>query len=231
MGVINPTRGVIEPASPSLLSETAIVAGIAKATLGEKTPIDWTAFTGNYDLIRDKIEAVVPGFPSYNARIRLGTFYLPNPPRDERRFDTPSGKAVFIPHRLTRTDVPDGQLLLTTIRSHDQFNTSIYAEDDRYRGIFNGRRVIFMNEDDVKEAGLMQGQLVDITSHHKGQQRHAKTFMVAPYPIPRGNAAAYYPETNVLVPLESTADESNTPTSKSIPITVSPSTEQRPVRG
>lgn len=230
MGVINPTRGVIEPTAPTLLSETAIISGIAAATLGEKNPVDWKELTGNYDLIRTKIEAVLPGFHSYNERIRLGTFYLPNPPRDERRFETESGKAVFMTHPLTRTEVPPGHLLLTTVRSHDQFNTTIYAEDDRYRGIFNGRRVIFMNEDDIKASGLVQGQLVDITSHHKGQQRHAKTFMVAPYSLPKGCAAAYYPETNVLVSIDSTAEESNTPISKSILITVSPSLETKPVR-
>lgn len=211
MGVINPTRGVIEPASPLLLSETAIVVGLAKTVLGPENPVNWDAYLGNYDLIRDKIEAVVPGFPAFNARIRLGTFYLPNPPRDERRFETPSGKAVFMPHPLIHVEVPPGHFVLTTIRTHDQFNTTIYAEDDRYRGIYNGRRVVFMNEEDMAEAGLMQGQLVDLTSHFRGQQRHAKTFMVAPYPIPRRCVAGYYPETNVLVPLDSTADESNCP--------------------
>ncbi len=227
MGEINPTRGVIEPASPKLLSETAIVGGLAKATLGPTTLIDWDAFVADYDLIRDKIEAVVPGFPAFNRRIREGTFYLPNPPRDERRFPTESGKAVFIPHELTRVEVPPDHLLLTTVRSHDQFNTTIYAEDDRYRGIYNGRRVIFMNEEDMAARGLAQGELVDITSHFRGQRRHAPKFMVAPYSLPRGCAAAYYPETNVLVPIDSTADGSNCPTSKSIVITVSSSPDQR----
>jgi molybdopterin-dependent oxidoreductase alpha subunit len=226
MGVIGPTRGVLEPCSPHLLSEVAIVAGIAKAVLGPKRPIDWDAYVANYDIIRDKIEAVVPGFPSYNDRIREGTFYLPNPPRDERKFATPSGKAVFIPHELTHTSVEPGQFLLATIRSHDQFNTSIYGLDDRYRGVFNGRRVIFLNEDDMRDAGLMQGQLVDLTSHFKGETREAKKFMVAPYPIPRRCAAAYYPETNVLVANGSVADVSNCPASKSITITISPSPDQ-----
>jgi molybdopterin-dependent oxidoreductase alpha subunit len=227
MGVVNPTRGVIEPASPDLLSETAIVCGIAKATLGPQYPIDWDMYSANYDLIRDKIEAVVPGFPAFNERIRQGTFYLPNPPRDERRFETPSGKAVFMPHELSRAEVPPGHLLLTTVRSHDQFNTTIYAEDDRYRGIYNGRRVIFMNQEDLVERGLTQGEFVDITSHFKGETRFAPSFMVAPYPLPRGCAAAYYPETNVLVPIDSTADVSNCPTSKSIVITVASSADQR----
>lgn len=229
MGVINPTRGVIEPASPHLLSETAIVAGLAKATLGPTTPIDWDAYVANYDLIRAKIEAVVPGFHAFNERIRQGTFYLPNPPRDERRFETESGKAVFMAHPLTRIEVPPGRYLLTTLRSHDQFNTTIYAEDDRYRGIYNGRRVLFMNEADVAAAGLMQGQLVDITSHYDGRERHARTFMIAPYSIPRGCVATYYPEGNVLVPLESTADQSNCPTSKSVIVSIAPSTATHPI--
>ena len=228
MGVINPTRGHLEPASEHLLNEVAIVAGLAKELLGPTNPISWDEYMTNYDLIRDKIEAVVPGFSSYNDRIRVGTFYLPNPPRDERRFETESGKAVFIPHALSKTRPEPGQYLMTTIRSHDQFNTSIYGLDDRYRGIYNGRRVIFMNEEDMKEAGLVQGELVDITSHFHGQERTAEKFMVAPYPIPRRCAAGYYPETNVLVPLDSVAEVSNCPASKSIPITVRPSADQRP---
>ena len=227
MGVINPSRGNLEPASPYLLSEAAIVGRLAKALLGPTNPIPWDDYVGNYDLIRDKIEAVVPGFASYNDRIRVGTFYLPNGPRDERKFDTPSGKAVFIPHPLSKTAPRPGQYLMTTIRSHDQFNTSIYGLDDRYRGIYNGRRVIFMNEEDMKEAGLVQGELVDITSHFEGQERKAERFMVAPYPIPRRCTAGYYPETNVLVPIKSVAEQSNCPASKSIVVSVRPSEDQR----
>jgi molybdopterin-dependent oxidoreductase alpha subunit len=226
MGVVSSTRGVLEPCSPHLLSEAAIVAGIAKAVLGEKRPVDWDACAGNYDLIRDMIEAVIPGFEGFNALIRKGTFYLPNPPRDSRTFDTPSKKAVFIPHELSRVTVAPGQFLLATIRTHDQFNTSIYGLDDRYRGIFNGRRVIFLNEQDMADSRLVQGQLVDLTSHFNGETREAKQFMVAPYPIPRGCAAAYYPETNVLIPIGSVAEQSNTPTSKSIAITLAPSQDQ-----
>ncbi len=224
MGVINPTRGVLEPCSPRLLSEVAIVAGVAKAVLGPKRPIDWDAHVANYDLIRDKIEAVIPGFPAFNDRIREGTFYLPNSARDERVFDTPSKKAVFIAHPLSKTSAAPGEYLMTTIRSHDQFNTSIYGLDDRYRGIYNGRRVVFMNEDDMKEEGLMQGQWVDLASHFRGQERRAEQFMVAPYPIPRRCVATYYPEANVLVPIDSVADQSNCPTSKSVSITIRPST-------
>jgi len=228
MGVISSSRGNLEPASGTLLSEPAIVARLARAVLGPKAPIDWEAHAANYDLIRDKIAAVVPGFASFNSRIREGIFYLPNPPRDERRFATPSGKAVFKPHPLTRAPIPPGHYLLTTMRSHDQFNTSIYGLDDRYRGIYNGRRVIFLNADDMRDAGLVQGQLVDITSHFAGRERHAEQFMVAPYDIPRRCAAAYFPEANVLVPNASVADESHCPASKSIPITLRASAVQRP---
>jgi molybdopterin-dependent oxidoreductase alpha subunit len=227
MGVINPTRGNLKPASNKLLSEVAIVAGLAKAVLGPKTPIEWDAYVANYDLIRNKIEAVIPGFAGFNDRIRAGTFYLPNPARDERRFETSTGKANFMAHPLSRKRPEPGQYLLATIRTHDQFNTSIYGLDDRYRGIYNGRRVIFMNEEDMKEEGLVQGQIVDLTSHFEGVTRFAASFMVAPYAIPRRCTAAYYPETNVLVPLDSTADGSNTPTSKSIAITIKASAEQR----
>ncbi len=226
MGVINPTRGSLPPCSPQLRSEIAIIAGLAKATLGARTSANWDALVGNYDLIRDKIEAVVPGFSGYNQRIRQGTFYLPNGPRDERKFPTPSGKAVFMPHALSRVTAEAGQYILTTLRSHDQFNTSIYGLDDRYRGIYNGRRVLFMNADDMQEARLVQGQLVDLTSHFKGQQRHAPSFMLAPYPIPRGCTATYFPEGNVLVPLDSVADQSNCPTSKSVIITITASADQ-----
>ncbi len=226
MGVINPTRGNLPPSSPHLLSETAIVAGLAKAVLGAKRPIDWDAHAGNYDLIRDQIEAVIPGFTNFNRRIRAGTFYLPNGPRDERKFATPSGKAVFIAHTLSRATIEPGQYLLTTMRTHDQFNTSIYGLDDRYRGIYNGRRVLFMNEDDMRDAGLVQGQLVDLTSHFNGRQRHAPSFMLAPYSIPRGCTATYFPEGNVLVPLDSRADISGTPTSKSVIITIAASADQ-----
>jgi molybdopterin-dependent oxidoreductase alpha subunit len=226
MGVINPTRGHLRPASDRLLSEPAIVAGIAKQLLGPRHPIDWDAYVADYNLIREKIDAVIPGFTSFNDRIREGTFYLPNGPRDERKFDTPSGKAVFIAHPLSRVELQHGQYLMTTIRSHDQFNTSIYGLDDRYRGIYNGRRVIFMNEEDMREARLAQGQVVDLTSHFHGKLRHARRFMVAPYPLPRRCTATYFPETNVLVSLDSVADKSNCPASKSVVITVQPSADQ-----
>jgi len=229
MGIINPSRGRLDPPSKDLMSEPAIVAGLAKATLGSKVSVDWAALAANYDLIRDHVEKVIPGFDAFNERIRKGPFYLPNAPRDHRRFATPSGKAEFTVHKLPRETLAPGQFVMMTIRTHDQFNTTIYGLDDRYRGIFNGRRVIFMNPDDVAAAGLVQGQLVDLTSHFNGVERHAPSFMVAPYPIPRRCTATYFPETNVLVPIDSVAETSNTPTSKFIVITVRSSERQVPV--
>jgi molybdopterin-dependent oxidoreductase alpha subunit len=229
MGIINPSRGRFEPASAELLSEPAIVARLAKATLGPSRPMDWDSLLGDYGRIRDHIERVVPGFDSFNTRILQGPFYLPNAARDKRRFDTPSGKAVFTVHSFPREPVPPGRFIMMTIRSHDQFNTTIYGLDDRYRGIFNGRRVIFMNAEDVEQSGLVQGQLVDLTSHFSGVERKAPQFMVAPYPMPRGCAATYFPETNSLVPIDSVAEVSNTPTSKFVVISVAASATQVPI--
>jgi molybdopterin-dependent oxidoreductase alpha subunit len=223
MGIINPSRGRFEPASRELLSEPAIVARLAQATLGADRPVSWTGLSGDYDRIRAHIERVVPGFDAFNERIRKGPFYLPNAPRDHRKFDTPSGKAVFTVHYIAKESLGPGQLVMMTLRSHDQFNTTIYGLDDRYRGIYNGRRVVFMNAEDVAHAGLVQGQLVDLTSHYRGTERKAPRFMVAPFPIPRGCAATYFPEANVLVPIDSVAEVSNTPTSKYVVITVHPS--------
>ncbi|HEY4299754.1 MAG TPA: FdhF/YdeP family oxidoreductase [Candidatus Didemnitutus sp.] len=225
MGIINSSRGRLTPASEHLLSEPAIVAGLAVATLGPRRPVDWAGLAGNYDRIRDHIERVVPGFDSYNERIKQGPFYLPNAPRDQRKFDTSTKRANFTVHAIPRNTLLPGQFVMMTIRSHDQFNTTIYGLDDRYRGIFNGRRVIFMNEQDLADHGLVQGQLVDLTSHFNGVERTAPCFMVAPYRIPRGCTATYFPETNVLVPIDSVADVSNTPTSKYVVITVRPTAD------
>ncbi|HVZ31027.1 MAG TPA: molybdopterin dinucleotide binding domain-containing protein, partial [Polyangiaceae bacterium] len=176
-----------------------------------------------YDRIRDHIEHVVPGFYQYNRRVRdPGGFYLPNGPR-EGRFTTPSGRARFTVHPIPEHDLAGGKLLLTTVRSHDQFNTTIYGEVDRYRGIHGGRRVIFLNREDMHARGLVDQQWVDIISHHRGEQRRAARFKVVPYPIPQGCAAAYFPETNVLVPVTSVAEGSNQPASKSLSITLEPS--------
>jgi molybdopterin-dependent oxidoreductase alpha subunit len=225
MGVISSSRGSLAPGSDHLLSEPAIVAGLAKASLGNKTPVDWDALIGDYDLIRDHIEHVVPGFDRFNARIKQDTFYLPNGPRDQRKFNTTTGKAIFTTHTIAEEKLEPGRLIMMTIRTHDQFNTTIYGLDDRYRGVYNGRRVVFMNQEDVAELGLVQGQLVDLTSHFQGEERVAPRFMVAPYSIPRGCTATYFPEANVLVPVGSVADVSNTPTSKFVVISVKPTAD------
>jgi molybdopterin-dependent oxidoreductase alpha subunit len=219
------SKGIFKPASEHLRSEPWIVANLAKATLGPRSTIDWEAMIADYDNIRDSISRVIDGFENYNERIRRpGGFYLPNPPR-EGRFTTESGKARFKSSGLEKTTLEKGRLLLTTIRSHNQFNTTIYDLDDRYRGIEGERRVVLLNPDDIAEQGLKTGQVVDLTSHFVDGERHAHGFIVVPYPIPRDCAAAYFPEANPLVPLASTADRSSTPTSKSIVISVQPRDE------
>jgi molybdopterin-dependent oxidoreductase alpha subunit len=226
MGVVQSSRGSLEPASDELLSEPAIVARLARATLGEKSKVDWEAMVADYDLIREAIEKVIPGFEDYNLRVRQpGGFYLPNAARDGE-FMTATGKANFTVHEIPRRCLAPGQFLMMTIRSHDQFNTTIYGLDDRYRGILNERRVVMLNQEDIKEAGLAAGQAVDLTSHFEGEERHARRFIVVPYSIPRRSAATYFPEANVLVAVGSVAEKSNTPASKSVVISINPSTSQ-----
>ncbi len=223
MGVVHQSRGVLPPASDQLKSEPAIVAGIAHATLLGRTKVDWLGLIEDYDRIREHIEHVVPGFTQYNRRVRdPGGFYLPNGPRDGK-FTTKSGRARFTVHPIPKHDLADDELLLTTVRSHDQFNTTIYGENDRYRGIENGRRVIFLNALDIEARGLTAGHFVDLVSRFGRERRRAERFKVVPYEIPAGCAAAYYPETNVLVAVDSVSDGSNQPASKSIVITLQPS--------
>jgi anaerobic selenocysteine-containing dehydrogenase len=177
----------------------------------------------NYDRIRDHIEHVVPGFENYNHRVREGGgFYLPNAPRDKQEFPTKDKKAHFFVHPIPHADLKPGELMMMSVRSHDQFNTTIYGETDRYRGIQNGRRVIFMNPLDLRELGLVDGQWVDLISHFEGEQRMAKQFKIVEYEIPPRCCATYYPESNPLVPLRHVAEGSNQPASKSIVITLSP---------
>ena len=222
-GVVSQSRGVLPPASNQLRSEPAIVAGMAERTLAGRTTTNWAGMVADYDRIREHIEHVVPGFAQYNRRVREpGGFYLPNGPR-EGNFTTPSGKAHFTVHAIPRHDLLPGELLLMTIRSHDQFNTTIYGENDRYRGISNGRRVLFINAEDILERGLHDGDAVDLISRFGSESRKAERFKLVPYDIPRGCVAAYYPETNVLIPLLSVADRSNQPAFKSIPIRLEPS--------
>lgn len=219
MGVVHKSEGRLEPASDKLLSEVAIVCGMAQATLKETT-VQWQEFADNYDRIRERVERVVPGFDDYNTRVRQpGGFYLPNDVK-ERVFNTHNKKANFTVNPLRPLEIESDQLLLQTFRSHDQFNTTIYGPNDRYRGIKNERRVIFMHPEDMADRGLSAEQPVDITSHFEGETRTAELFLVVPYDTPKGCAAAYYPEANVLVPIGARAATSQTPTSKSVVITV-----------
>jgi molybdopterin-dependent oxidoreductase alpha subunit len=226
MGVVQISRGSLEPASPELLSEPQIVARLARATLEHRTTVDWEDLASNYDKIRDAIERVVPGFDDYNTRVRQpGGFYLPNAARD-RVFNTVNGKAQFTIHDLPQHDLATDQFLMMTIRSHDQFNTSVYTLNDRYRGISDNRNVVFLNQDDIAAAGLHARQVVDLISHFEGEERMARGFVVVPYDIPKRCAATYFPETNVLVPVRSVAEKSNTPASKSVVISIRPATEE-----
>ncbi|GGZ43262.1 formate dehydrogenase [Streptomyces inusitatus] len=218
MGMVHASRGNLAPAGPSLLSEPAIVARLARAVLGPASRTPWEEFERDYGTIRDRISRVVPGFEDFNARIaRPGGFTLPHAPRDERRFPTATGKANFTAAPVEYPRVPEGRLLLQTLRSHDQYNTTIYGLDDRYRGIKGGRRVVLVHPEDARELGLADGSYTDLVSEWRdGVERRAPGFRVVHYATARGCAAAYYPETNVLVPLDSTADTSNTPASKSV---------------
>ena len=221
MGVVHMSRGSLTPASEHLLSEPAIVAGIGSACFGSK-PFDWAAVIQDYDSIREVIEKVLPEFDEYNSRVRVdGGFYLPNGPRDGPTWDTPSGKAQFTVLDLPNAVAETGQFTMMTVRSHDQYNTTIYGMDDRYRGVYGARRVVLMNRIDMTEMGIESGDEVDLTSHFAGDSIHAPAWKVVPYEIPRGNLCTYFPEANVLVPLDSVAEGSNTPTSKSVAVTVS----------
>ncbi|NXY99203.1 FdhF/YdeP family oxidoreductase [Streptomyces sp. BR123] len=224
MGMVHASRGNLTPASPHLLSEPAIVARMARAVLGDASATPWEEFERDYAAIRDRIARVVPGFEDFNARAaRPEGFRLPHAPRDERRFPTATGKANFTAAPVEYPKVPEGRLLLQTLRSHDQYNTTIYGLDDRYRGITGGRRVVMVNPEDAAELGLADGSYTDLVSEWKdGVERRAPGFRVVHYPTARGCAAAYYPETNVLVPLDSTADTSNTPASKSVVVRFEP---------
>ncbi|WP_431950250.1 FdhF/YdeP family oxidoreductase [Actinacidiphila sp. bgisy167] len=217
MSMVHASWGKLPPASPDLLSEVAIISRLAQATLGGTPAIDWQEFEADYGTIRDRISRVVPGFEDFNRRVaEPGGFRLPNPV-NEMTFRTPSGKAVFTRNDFEAPQAPKGHLILQSLRSHDQWNTIPYAMDDRYRGIRGGRRVVMVNPEDIEELGLTGTQTVDLVSvWTDGSERRAESFRLVPYPTSRGSAAAYYPETNVLVPLDSVADISNCPTSKGV---------------
>ncbi|MGH3729365.1 MAG: FdhF/YdeP family oxidoreductase [Micromonosporaceae bacterium] len=225
MGVVHASAGRLTPPAPGMLSEVAIVCRLAHEVLGTDEP--WKAFEADYDTIRDRIAEVVPGFEDYNSRLaEPGGFTLPHAPRDSRSFPTKSGKATFTINELEVLRVPRDRLLLQTIRSHDQYNTTIYGHDDRYRGVRNGRRVVLVNGDDLDALGIHDGARVDLVSEWSdGSERRAPGFCAVAYPTARGCCAAYFPETNVLVPLDSTAIGSNTPTSKSVVVRLDPSEE------
>jgi molybdopterin-dependent oxidoreductase alpha subunit len=225
MGIIHASHGRLTPPSPNLLSEPAVIARLAHAVIGGRSKLNWLHLVEDYDRIRDLIARIIPGCEGLNQKIRKpGGFYLPNSVR-EGQFDTTTKKANFIAESLCRQEVAAGQFLLTTIRSHDQFNTTIYGLDDRYRGVHGGRRVVFLNAEDMRESGWNRGDKLDITSHFSGvkgeEQRVARSFLAVPYDIPRRCAASYFPEANVLVPLDSVAKLSNTPASKAILVTFS----------
>ena len=217
MGVIQMSKGVLKPVSENLKSEPMIVCHLADAYFGEESPVRWRWYMESYDNIRWDIEKTIPGFDHYNDRVRLpGGFYLPNSSREGNFENTATGKANFNLANVKPIYLEEGELIMQTLRSHDQFNTTIYGLDDRYRGISNERRVIFMNEYDIKEQGFEEGDRVDLFNHHNDRERVAKNFIIIPFSIPKGCTATYFPETNVLVPIDSVAEKSNTPTSKMV---------------
>jgi molybdopterin-dependent oxidoreductase alpha subunit len=228
MSMVHLSRGSLHPPSDQVRSEVAIICELARELFGPQHPVPWERFAGDYDTIRDAIAAVVPGCTDYNARVRQPDgFQLPHPPRDSREFPTSTGKANFAVNPLQWVPVPPGRLVLQTVRSHDQYTTTIYGLDDRYRGVKGGRRVVFVNPADIDALGLKAGERVDLVSEFTDsggrlQERRAKDFMVVQYSTPVGNAAAYYPETNSLVALDHTAAKSNTPVSKAIVVRLEP---------
>ena len=222
MGVVHSSTGKLQPASKSLRSEPSIVSGIGEACFGD-TPFSWTKYGSNHDETRNLIESVLPGFTDYNQRVRQkGGFYLPNGPRDGPTWNTPSGKATMHVHQFPERAISEDRFILMTIRSHDQYNTTIYGMDDRYRGVYNARRVVMMNPQDMHKLGLHPSDYIDLTSHFNERTIDSPKWKVVPYEIPRGNLAAYFPEANVLIPLESVAKGSNTPTSKWVEVSVVP---------
>ncbi|MDR6415735.1 FdhF/YdeP family oxidoreductase [Pseudarthrobacter sulfonivorans] len=221
---VHASHGTVKPVAPGLLSEVAIVSRLAREVLGDSVQADWAGFEKNYDLIRDHISRVVSGCEDYNRKIRQdGGFVLPNGPRDSRTFSTPTGKAMLTVNELEPVERPSGTLILQSMRSHDQFNTTIYGNNDRYRGIKKGREVVFVSPEDLAELGLSDGQHVDVHGVYQDKvERVLRNFRLVSYPTARGCAAAYYPEANVLVPLDSVAEGSQTPASKAVIVRLEP---------
>lgn len=224
MGIVHASRGGNKPASAHLMSEPAIVCGLAQA-IQPDSPIPWNDFSRNYDKIRDAIEACIPGFENYNERVRTPHgFALPNGPR-EGQFPTSDGKAHFTVHSIPKHRFAADEFVMMTIRTHDQYNTTVYGLDDRYRGIYQGRRVVLMNSEDMAEFGIAAKSSVDLISDFNGIRRVAERFVAVPYEMPRRCVATYFPEANVLVPIDSYADKSHTPTSKFVVIRILSSAE------
>lgn len=220
MGVVQSSQGVLQPVSDQLLSEPVIVCRLARATLGKRSKIDWEKYMQGYDAVREDIARTIPGFEKYNERVRQpGGFYLPNCNR-ERKFNTASSRAHFNVSTISSIKLDAGELLMMTIRSHDQFNTTIYGLDDRYRGVYHERRVILMNARDMNAAGVQEGDKVNLINSEGGVERMAKNFVVMAYPVPEKCCATYFPEANVLVPISNVADGSNTPCYKQVVIRV-----------
>ncbi|GAC1491416.1 MAG: FdhF/YdeP family oxidoreductase [Pseudarthrobacter sp.] len=227
---VHGSHGAVPPVASGLLSEVAILSRLAQKVVGDRVNAEWAGFEKNYDLIRDHISRVVPGCEDYNRKIRQkGGFVLPNGPRDSRTFDTPLGKAMLTVNELEHVERPEGTLILQSMRSHDQFNTTIYGNNDRYRGIKKGREVVFVSPEDLAALGLSDGQHVDIHGVYQDSvERVLRNYRVVSYPTAPGCAAAYYPEANVLVPLDSVAEGSQTPVSKAVIVRLEPSKAHSP---
>jgi molybdopterin-dependent oxidoreductase alpha subunit len=221
MGKVHSSEGSLEPSSEHLMSEPDIVANIATAYFGDNHLVNWQGMATDYGLIRDKISEVIGGFENYNERVKDGNdFYLPNNAREGDFSKLPNGKAQFSVCGLPEHDLKLDEFLLMTIRSHDQYNTTIYGLNDRYRGIEGERRVVLMNEKDMNRLGLNKLDLVNLTSEYDGKVRRANTFYAVPYDIPKGNLACYFPEANTLIPINQFAKQSHTPISKSVKVRI-----------
>jgi molybdopterin-dependent oxidoreductase alpha subunit len=227
MGVVQQSKGMLDPISDQMMSESLIVCNMAKAVLGSRSVVNWDSYAAHYDNIRNDIEKVIPGFEKYNERVRKpGGFYLPNPPRHGMfEFNDTPGKVQFTISETPKHQLAPDEYMLTSIRSHDQFNTTIYGTEDRYRGIHNERRVLFINAADMEKAGFKAGDKVDLFSYYNGVERKAHLLVLVPYDIPERCIAAYYPETNVLFPIDSVALKSNTPTTKLVMTKIRPHQE------
>jgi len=222
MGVVQMSKGMLHPISDALRSENRIVCELARNVLGDRSKVDWNLYAKSYDAVRDLIDKFIPGFENYNERVRKpGGFYLPNGPR-HGKFQTAlyGNKMPLSVTHLPKTQLEADDYMMSTVRSHDQFNTTIYGLNDRYRGIHNERRVILMNKEDITSGGFEPGEKVDLFNYHGGTERVARLFIIVPYDIPRRCTITYYPEANVLVPIDSVAEKSNTPSSKKVLIKI-----------